>query len=59
MAGTLTHEAGIRLKRAQEIIGHACGAHHARDLHALPRTHDDSADKVAALAGLPTPPSDL
>jgi integrase len=53
MAGTLMHEAGVPLKRAQEILGHASerttlGIY----THAMRRQHDDSADKIAALAGL-------
>ena len=53
MAGTLMHEAGVPLKRAQEILGHASerttlGIY----THAMRRKHDDSADRVAVLAGL-------
>jgi integrase len=53
MAGTLMHEAGVPLKRAQEILGHASerttlGIY----THAMRRKSDDSADRVAVLAGL-------
>jgi Phage integrase family len=53
MAGTLMHEAGVPLKRAQEILGHASerttlGIY----THSMRRKHDDSADKIAVLAGL-------
>jgi len=53
MAGTLMHEAGVPLKRAHEILGHASD----RTIlsiytHSMRRTHDDSADKIAVLAGL-------
>src|SRR6266404_3267917 len=60
MAGTLMHEAGVPLKRAQEILGHASERTTlAIYTHSMRRTHDDSADKIAALAGLSAPPSDL
>jgi hypothetical protein len=53
MAGTLMHEAGVSLKRAQEILGHASERTTlAIYTHSMRRTHDDSADKVAILAGL-------
>src|SRR6185312_5447268 len=53
MAGTLMHEAGVPLKRAQEILGHASERTTlAIYTHSMRRTHDDSADKIAALAGL-------
>jgi integrase len=59
MAGTLMHEAGVPLKRAQEILGHASERTTlAIYTHSMRRTHDDSADKIAALAGL-SPASDL
>lgn len=53
MAATLMHGAGVSLKRAQEILGHASerttlGIY----THAMKGQHDDSADKMAALAGL-------
>jgi hypothetical protein len=53
MAGTLMHEAGVSLKRAQEILGHASERTTlAIYTHSMRRTHDDSADKIAILAGL-------
>jgi hypothetical protein len=60
MAGTLMHEAGVPLKRAQEILGHASERTTlAIYTHSMRRTHDDSADKIAALAGLSAPVDDL
>jgi integrase len=54
MAGTLMHEAGVPLKRAQEILGHASERTTlAIYTHATRRTRDDLADKSAELAGLP------
>jgi integrase len=38
MAGTLMHEPGIPLKRAQGILGHA-SERHARDLYAQHAAH--------------------
>jgi len=59
MAGTLMHEAGVPLKRAQEILGHASERTTlAIYTHSMRRTHDDSADKIAALAGLSAPLTD-
>jgi integrase len=59
MAGTLMHEAGVPLKRAQEILGHASERTTlAIYTHSMRRTHDDSADKIAVLAGL-VPAEDL
>lgn len=53
MAGTLMHEAGVPLKRAQEILGHASERTTlAIYTHSMRRTRDDSADKIAELAGL-------
>ncbi len=53
MAGTLMHEAGLPLKRAQEILGHASERTTlAIYTHSMRRTRDDSADKIAELAGL-------
>ena len=53
LAGTLKSEDGVPPKRAQEILGHA---HWRTTLsiytHAMKRKHDDSADKMAELAGL-------
>ena len=47
------HEAGVPLKRAQEILGHASERTTlAIYTHSMRRTHDDSADKIAVLAGL-------
>ena len=54
--GTLMHEAGVPLKRAQEILGHASERTTlAIYTHSMRRTHDDSADKIAILAGLARP----
>jgi hypothetical protein len=56
MAGTPMHEAGAPPKRAQEILGHASERTElAIYTHSMRRTHDDSADEVAALAGLSLP----
>lgn len=53
MAGTLMHEAGVPLKRAQEILGHSSERTTlAIYTHSMRRTRDDSADKTAALARL-------
>jgi integrase len=53
MAGTVMHEAGVPLKWAQEILGHASEPTPLSIYtHSMRRTHDDSADKIAALAGL-------
>jgi hypothetical protein len=53
MAGTRMHEPGVPLKRAQEILGHATERTTlAIYTHSVRRTRDDSADKIAALAGL-------
>jgi integrase len=53
MAGTPMHEAGVPLKRAQEILGHASErTTPAIYTHSMRRTRDDSADKIAELAGL-------
>jgi hypothetical protein len=60
MAGTLMHEAGVPLKPAQEILGHASERTTlAIYTHSMRRTHDDSADKIAALAGLSAPSLEL
>ena len=46
-------EAGVPPKRAQEILGHAdVRTTLAIYTHAMKRRHDDSADKMAELAGL-------
>lgn len=56
LAGALMHEAGVPLKRAQEILGHASERTTlAIYTHSMRRTHDDSADRIAALAGLSGP----
>ncbi len=53
MAASLMHEAGVPLKRAPEILGHASERTTlAVYTHAMRRTRDDSADKIAELAGL-------
>jgi integrase len=57
MAGTLMHEAGVSLKRAQEILGRASERTTlAIYTHSMRRAHDDSADKIAILAGLAPAP---
>jgi hypothetical protein len=46
-------KAGVSLKRAQEILGHASERTTlAIVTHSMRRTHDDNADKIAILAGL-------
>ena len=53
LAGTLMSEAGVPPKRAQEILGHAdIRTTLAIYTHTMKRRHDDSADRIAALAGL-------
>jgi integrase len=53
LAGALMSEAGVPPKRAQEIFGHAdVRTTLAIYTHTMKRKHDDSADKMAALAGL-------
>ena len=53
LAGTLMSEAGVPPKRAQEILGHAdVRTTLAIYTHAMKRKHDDSADKMAEIAGL-------
>jgi hypothetical protein len=53
LAGTLMSEAGVPAKRAQEILGHAdVRTTLAIYTHAMRRKHDDSADKMAEIAGL-------
>lgn len=53
LAGTLMSEAGVPPKRAQEILGHAdVRTTLAIYTHAMKRRHDDSADRMAELAGL-------
>jgi Phage integrase family len=54
--GTLLSEAGGPLKRAQELMGHASerttlGIY----THAMRRKRDDSADRIATLAGWAAP----
>jgi hypothetical protein len=53
LAGTLMSEAGVPPKRAQEILDHAdIRTTLAIYTHTMKRRHDDSADRMAALAGL-------
>ncbi len=53
LAGTLMSEAGVPPKRAQEILGHAdVRTTLAIYTHTLKRKHDDSANRVAEIAGL-------
>jgi integrase len=53
LAGILMSEAGVPPKRAQEILGHAdVRTTLAIYTHAMKRKHDDSADKMAEMAGL-------
>lgn len=53
LAGSFMHEAGVPLKRAQEILGHASERTTlAVYTHSMRRQHDDSADKIAMIAGL-------
>jgi integrase len=53
MGGTLMHEAGVPLKRAQEILGHASERTTlAIYTHSMRRASDDAADKIAEMAGL-------
>jgi hypothetical protein len=50
----------VPLKRAQEILGHASERTTlAIYTHNMRRTHDDSADKIEALAVLSAPPATL
>jgi integrase len=52
LAGTLMWEAGVPPKRAQEILGHAdVRTTLAIYAHTMKRKFDDSADKMAELAG--------
>jgi integrase len=52
LAGALMSEAGVSLKRAQEIPGQAdVRTTLAIYTHAMKRKHDDSADRMAELAG--------
>jgi hypothetical protein len=54
------HEARVSLKRAQETLGHASERTTlAICMHSMRRTHDDSVDKIVALAGLSVPLADL
>ena len=55
--GSLLHEAGVSLKRAQELMGHASERTTlAIYTHSMRRKHDDSADRIAGIAGLAPPP---
>jgi hypothetical protein len=51
--GRLRHEAGVSLKRAQEILGHTSEPT-TLAVFTHRRMHDDSAGKIAILAGLAT-----
>jgi len=58
MAASFMVEAGVPISRAQEILGHASERTTLRVYaHTLRRQHDDTADKIARLAGL-SPPTD-
>jgi hypothetical protein len=51
------HEADVSLKRAQEILGHSSERSTlAIYTHSVRPTHDDSAGKIAVLAGLAPAP---
>jgi integrase len=53
LAGTLMSEAGVPPKRAQEILGHAdVRTTLAIYTHTMRNRYDDSADKMAQIAGL-------
>jgi integrase len=53
LAGTLMSEAGVPPKRAQEVLGHAdVRTTLAIYTHTLKRKHDDSANRMADVAGL-------
>ncbi len=53
VAGTLMHEAGVPLERARQILGHASERTTLALYNPLDAcTRDDSADKIADLAGL-------
>jgi hypothetical protein len=59
LAATLMHEAGVPVKRAQEILGHASERTTLSIYtHSMRCTHNDSADKIEAFAGL-SPSFDL
>jgi len=56
LAASFMVEAGVSVKRAQEILGHASERTTlAVYTHALRRQHDDTADKIAEIAGLAVP----
>ncbi len=58
MAASLMSEAGVPIKRAQEILGHASERTTlAIYTHAARRQHDDTADRIARLAGLAPAPA--
>jgi hypothetical protein len=53
LAGTLMPDAGVPARRAQEILGHTdVRTTLAIYTQAMKRKHDDSADRMAELAGL-------
>jgi integrase len=55
LAGTLMSEAGVPPKRAQEVLGHAdVRTTLAIYTHTLERKHDNSANRMAQVAGLST-----
>ena len=57
MAASLMSGAGVPIKRAQETLGHASERTTlAIYTHAARRKHDDTADKIAVLAGLAPAP---
>lgn len=45
-------EAGVPLKRTQEILGHASERTTLAIYHSMSHQHDDAADRIAQLAGL-------
>jgi hypothetical protein len=58
MAASLMVEAGVSVKRAQEILGHASERTTlAIYTHTMRRQHDDTADNIAILAGLAPAPT--
>ncbi len=58
MSASLKAEAGVSVNRAQEILGHASERTTlAIYTHTMHRQHDDTADKIAPLAGLSQSPA--